>query len=325
MKDYRIFFKDQLPLDKGTWEPEYDLFISSFNLSDRVEDVFSKVNAKDKHWIILPDYNISAVEFPEGQYYVSPLEQTSVYNESDVINDFYYKYLSKIESINIESKICIDITGFIKPYMMYLIALLKTLGYQCIDFIFSEPNYYSAKQKTKFSDESVYEVRQIYGFEGCHNPDTTNDILIIGSGYDDQLIKYISENKNMTKKIQIFGFPSLRADMYQENILRASKASDSIGRHCGNNPNNYLAAANDPFATAQVLKEICEIENNTERVSNIYISPLATKVQALGFTLFYLFEKDNYPISIIYPFCKTHSKRTSAGISRIWRYSIDFD
>ena len=62
-----------------------------------------------------------------------------------------------------------------------------------------------------------------------HKPDVSNDILIIGSGYDDELISKIADNKNHCKKLQIFGFPSLRPEMYQENILNSHKASEAIG------------------------------------------------------------------------------------------------
>ena len=62
-----------------------------------------------------------------------------------------------------------------------------------------------------------------------------------------QLIAQVAENKEFSKKVQIFGLPSLRAHMYQENVLRAYKAEEAVGRDTVDESSSYFAPANDPF------------------------------------------------------------------------------
>src|SRR5207253_621115 len=86
----------------------------------------------------------------------------------------------------------------------------------------------------------------------------------------------------------------------------------------------YFVPANDPFVTANVLRRIVDdCERNGHMITNLYLSPLATKPQALGFALFYLTEMRGKATSIIFPFCRTYSKETSLGLSRVWKYVVE--
>lgn len=316
MFDYTIFYKSELPVE-GAWEDQsWDVFISAFNSSERVNRVFDAVKSEHKYWLIQPDYHYSKDEYPDSGEVLDP--DTS--NESD----FAKAVLSEIDvELLKSSKICIDITGFIKPYMMTLLRWLLHNDCTKYDVIYSEPGRYTKKEKTKFSDESVSEVRQTSGYLGNHSSDTSNDVLVIGSGYDDELIAHVAEFKSNTVKIQVVGFPSLRPDMYQENILNAYKASESVDSNIRSNKKVVFAPANDPFVTATVLSELIDKENARKKITNLYLSPLATKPQALGFILYYLKECLDEPVSVIYPFCEGHSRETSKGVSRIWKYTIE--
>jgi hypothetical protein len=42
MIDYTIYFRENLPLD-SEWGAEYDIFISAYNASDRVIDVYKSL------------------------------------------------------------------------------------------------------------------------------------------------------------------------------------------------------------------------------------------------------------------------------------------
>jgi len=315
--DYTIFYREELSC-AGSWDTKHswDVFISAFNSSDRVNTVYSMVNATNKYWLIQPDYEYSENDYPQGDIFVDESKDEAIF-----INNF-------IDGCGLgdlsELRICIDITGFIKPYMMYLIYKLKKLGLKKIDVMYSEPDRYAEKEKTVFSDKSVYEIRQVRGFSGIHKPDSAKDILFIGSGYDDELISQVAENKNHCRKVQIFGLPSLRPEMYQENILNAHRASEAIGAGIRNSTNTHFAPANDPFVVATELSNIFSREKDGTGISNAYLSPLATKPQALGFVLFYLAECENQPISMIYPYCHSHSKETTIGISKISKYTLEF-
>lgn len=203
--------------------------------------------------------------------------------------------------------------------------MLKRSGVTNLDVIYSEPARYADKEETTFSDKDVYDIRQIHGFGGSHKPniDMSKEILIVGSGYDDELISKVAGKKNHCRKLQIFGLPSLRPEMYQENILNAHKASEAIGAGIRSTACTYFAPANDPFVVATELSRIFQKEKENKGVINAYLCPLATKPQALGFTLFYLTECQNEPVSMIYPFCPSHAKETSVGISRISKYTLE--
>jgi hypothetical protein len=110
--------------------------------------------------------------------------------------------------------------------------------------------------------------------------------------------------------------------MYQQNAWRTKLAADSIGENANI---KYLAPANDPFATASVLSQIISSETLMSPITNLYLSPLATKAQALGFVLYYLGECEGQNASIIFPFSSRYSSESDRGISRIWRYCLEFD
>ena len=308
-------YRDQISLYQ-IQDHKADIFISAFNSSERVQEVFNKFNTNvRKLWLILPDYAYTSQEIPKKDCF------TSLGNEE------IWKYMKRLlDAININPKIklCIDITGFIKPYMMVLIAaLVKFRGIRKIDIIYTEPQKYTKKNYTTFSNTDFTHIKCIDLCEGTgHSKGAKNDGLIIGSGYDHSLVKRIAMHKEKSKKFQIFGFPSLKLDMYQENILRAHKTQESVGSLPKiSHTNNYVAAANDPFATASIINEIVTSHSDIE---SWYLSPLATKPQSLGFILYYLNQCINKPFSIIYPFTKTHNKKTSEEINRIWKYTIEF-
>ncbi|TRZ50404.1 hypothetical protein D4S03_06830 [bacterium] len=316
MIDYSIFYRIQLPINQD-WpdDSKWDVFISAFNSSDRVKTVFHKATAVNKHWLVFDDYKYEAHEYPSGTVYAFTNN-----NEAECI-------LKYIEGSNLKQdsiRICIDITGFIKPYAMFLIKCLADMGVKKLDVIYSEPQYYKRKEETQFSDEQVREVRQVAGFEGIHVLNTAEDLLITNVGYDHELIMQTAVFKDNARKIQIFGFPPLRPDMYQGNVLRVERAAETVGIHAGDHPHNYFAPANDPFVTADVLSKIVKEQKGKGRVRNIYLCPLATEAQALGFTLFYLRECRNEAVSMIYPFCFSYPRSTSIGISRIWQYTVEF-
>jgi hypothetical protein len=219
--------------------------------------------------------------------------------------------------------ICVDITGFMRPHLLFLALYFSTLGVRQYQVLYSEPLRYAQKEKTTFSGGGIT-VRQVAGFEGLNSPDHSDDLLIIGSGYDHRLIKAVAEHKDKADKVQIFGLPSLRADMYQENVLNAHQASDAIGINKTFDVSEFFAPANDPFVTASTLREIVVERRTLGPVSNLYLSPLATKPQALGFALFYLGDCTGTSASILFPISSSYTRETSVGLSRVWMYTIEY-
>ena len=313
MIDYDLLYKDELPV--GEWPPEvrWDMFISGYTAAERVRYVYDKALAGSKHWLVFPEYGFSKEECPSGSF------AADTRDEAEYVREFWDRCVGSANGM----KLCVDITGFIRPYLIFLVRWLAEHGVQCFDAVYTEPVIYSKREQTRFSDEVVVSVRQIAGFEGTHNPDTANDYLIIGAGYDHQLVAQVAENKESAKKLQIFGLPSLRADMYQENVLRAHRAEEAVGRRTADESSSYFAPANDPFVTASTLREIVGRLNSRRPITNLYLSPLSTKPQVLGFALYYLTEHRNDATSVIFPFCESYDQGTSTGVSRIWKYTVE--
>jgi hypothetical protein len=301
--DYTIFYKTSYDNGNIECEDAYDFFFSAYDGCERTSLIFKKIKSNYKLWIDFPHYknNITGED----------IYNCISFSEDECFIDLFSKI--KIDST---SKICIDITGFIRPHLIFFITYLYRLGIKKIDFLYSEPKHYKNAEDTTFSG-FVDEVKLI---EGCgskiYSPKTQNDILIISAGYDDNLIARVSNYKSkIKKKYYILGFPSLQPDMYQESILKIYRAKDSIGPRI-----DKYAPAFDPFVTAQVISEI--IDENSDH-SNIYLSPLSTKPQTLGIVFYYLWNFDKKPINIIFPYSNTYNSKTASGIKKTWKYTFE--
>ena len=290
-----------------------DVFVSAFNLSERVGKTFGKINAARKFWLIHNEYGFSDAELPTN----APLLRSTELAEADFLIDA----LDGIESdLTPGVRLCIDITGFMRPHLMFLMHLLRIRQIGTFDFIYTEPSQYTRKAETVFSSD-VVEVRQVNGYEGTHSVDMSADVLVVGAGYDHDLIGHVIANKSSARLLQLLSLPSLSADMYQESLTRLHRVADAPVKV----PDEQLAyaSANDPFVTYIVLVEsLQKIASRSHRISNLYLSPLATKPQAVGFSLYYLKHLVGKPASIIFPYATRYSKETSKGVGRTWLYEL---
>lgn len=310
ISQYEIFLKEVYDKDELHELQGYDLFLSAYNQSERVTTVFNNVTAHEKKWIVFPEYGYAEDECPTEDIIFAKTG-----SEGEQVSEILNAYITHLKN----KALLIDITGFMRPQLSFLILYLYKNGINKFDLLYTEPEHYRKKENTDFSDGHVIDVKQIDGFEGSHSRNTQSDILIIGSGYDYNLIKSVCTNKTHAKeKIQLLGFPSLRPDMYQENILKASNAIEELGNSAFESP--LLAPANDPFITAAVLsRKLEEIGDYT----NLYLCSLATKPQAVGFTLFYIKELLDKPASLIFPYFSSYDKETSIGINKAWKYTVE--
>lgn len=298
--DYTIFYKESF--DNGNFEcgQEYDFFFSGYDNCDRTKLIFDKVNSKQSIWIKFPHYNCQ-----------SP--KSNVYDCQSFKEDEAFIKLFEIYEVKSSSNICIDITGFIKPHLIFFILCLYRRGINKIDFLYSEPKQYLKAEETAFSGP----IESVELIQGCSssisNPNTDNDLLIITAGYDNKLISRVSNEKDkIKKKVYILGFPSLQPDMYQEGVLNIK---DLLG-----NSNQYFSPAFDPFVTAQTIHEIVD---SSKGYTNIYLSPLSTKPQTLGILLYYLYNFQSKPINIIFPYSNFYHEKTAIGIKKTWKYTLE--
>ena len=309
--DFSFFYRDELELNNDI---NWDLFLSSFNNSDRVRDVFRDITATSKFWLIQPEYDFLTAEIPNSNVIVvkgkNELEQLQSLDSSLNLSQY------------IDQRVCIDITGFMRPQLILLLRYLENENFKSVDFIYSEPSIYKSKEKTEFSSGSVYETRQITGFQGSNNANDKRDLIIILAGYDKNLIGRAVQYSENADVVMLFGFPSLQPDMYQENILCTVEAYDSMGEK----PKDPLfAPAWDPFETASALINYIDDNKCLRKYRHVYICPLSTKPQALGAGLAWMSRYENEAVSLIYPFTKNYQKETSTGVAKTWLYTVEFD
>ncbi len=307
--DYTIFYKKALEESQIEKIPQYDIFLSAFDDCNRTKVIFEKISALRKQWFIFPQYR-DIKEFPQTDAY-----KNNSLSESEYFSDFMSDFL---EQNNYEKSLCIDITGFIRPHLIFLLKFLSCSGSKKVDLLYSEPVLYKNADETKFSG-FIDEIKDI---EGCSavtkNKNDSDDLLIICAGYDDNLMARIAQDKNnCKKKYYIQGFPSLQPDMYQESVLKMENAKESIGE----SKEIRFAPAFDPFVTAQVINDI--IEENP-KATNIFLSPLSTKPQTVGMALFYIINYEKLPLSITFPYSNKYTSKHAEGIKRTWMYTLEF-
>jgi hypothetical protein len=290
--------------------PKYDVLIAGFNLSARAKAVFDIVDATDKYWLIHPEYGFSGSELPKtGNCLVSNNR-----NEAD----FTLDTIGSVPSI-FGKRIAIDITGMMRPSILFLMHYLRFVGVNSYDMLYTDPGRYKRQSETVFSSD-VYEVRQVCGYEGVHNPDMSSDVLIVGTGYDHELVARVINARSSAKLVQMYSLPSLSADMYQESILRLERVVDSP--YQASNEQSAFASANDPFVTCGVLQQTVERLRGLQSITNLYLSPLATKPQVLGFGLFFQSNLRSSASSVVFPFAMSYDKETSTGVGKSWVYPV---
>ncbi len=308
--DYTIFYKTVIA-DASDWIalPEYDLYISSYDCSERVSHNFNNIKAKNKHWFVTPHHKTEN-NLPKGGTAFS----YNLFNEDDFILEYFNN-----NPIDINDSVCIDITGFIRPFIIFLFRYLQSIGVKTVDCIYAEPLQYLRSEETEFSG-FVDIVKTVPGCAATDLlPSSDSDVLILAVGYDEKLISAVADNKkHCNLKYKIFGFPSLQPDMYQESVLQVHNARESLGT----DSLTLFSPAFDPFVTAQILKDT--IDNYlSKQKANFYLSPLSTKPQVLGFILYYLYEGINLPVNIIFPYSNHYSINTCKGVKKTWKYTVE--
>src|SRR5262245_20125053 len=117
--DYTIFYKENLSI-ADDWNITWDLFISAYNSSERVRRCFTKATAATKHWLMLPEYQYEAHEFPTDGDTFSFTEN----NEAELVQHYFHDTSIPVTG----TRICIDTTGFMRPQLIYLVRFLMDAG-----------------------------------------------------------------------------------------------------------------------------------------------------------------------------------------------------
>ena len=153
VNSYSILYRSELDLNDIGNNEEWDLFISAFNNSERVTSVFAAANAHEKHWLIHNEYGFRPEDYPNADVVFKSPE----IHEAEYLNE-YLHIVS--ESTTPATKICIDITGFMRPHLLLLLRMLHERPFPAVDFIYTDPIKYVNEENTVFTDGPVVEVRQ---------------------------------------------------------------------------------------------------------------------------------------------------------------------
>jgi hypothetical protein len=313
MKFFDYFYRQEFAISGG-WPRDWDIFVSAWDQSERVESVYSTVTARAKVWIIHPEYNLPETSRPIGSLFdAQGGEARSM--QSLVV---HLEQLGDLRKV----RLCIDITGMLRPHIAVLLKVLQHRGVAQFDAVYSQPKTYAHGEQTRFSSGEVTDVREVTGYEGINRPGA-HEVLIVAPGFEASLSREVFSHKPRASRFQIFGLPSLQADMYQQNILQAYGIDTPLPDDETSNMRRFVSAA-DPFAMATELSAIVSAVTAKQARSRLYIAPLATKAQMLGAALYCLTECRNVAASLIYPVVSAHIPATSSGISNVSINTIDF-
>lgn len=311
--EYSLFYRRSIQVDRLRKElGRFDVLISAYNSSDRVKTAFDHIEAREKVWLVHPEYQYTPIEYPLGHAVVSPTMGDEVAQINQLLN----------ATPDLQTRsLCIDITGFMRNSLAFLIPKLAHVGVKSFTAIYSEPIHYSKQEETQFATTTSDVVRPIRGMYG--SPGSGKNHLLLGVGYDHQLISQVFSYKNNVITHPLFAFPSLSADMYQQSALRAEKSGEIVLKDDWIN-NRFFAPANDPFATAAMISERVRHIDRQGSGENIFLSPLSTKAQVLGMSLYWLLEgRARGRCAILLPECLTYSRETSSGLKRLWSYEVE--
>lgn len=313
MIDYSIFYQQELQKTEISGINSHDIFVSAFNSSERVKKVYEQISADRKVWLVHPEYRYRADEMPKNQEIILP-------NKNDEATQVY-ELLTALGPLDGKT-LCIDITGFMRHVLISLIAGLARAGAPKITVLYSEPESYAKQEATQFSTSTSGTVRTIHGMRLTRD-EQAPDALILGVGFDDKLISEVINHKEHLVVYPVLGFPSLSPDMFQQSAVRAARSAAPALDEAWITK-RYFAPANNPFATATVVSEIIRRLDLGGVPPNIYLSPLATKVQVLGFVLYWILEGQyRGAVSPLLPECDTYAQETTVGLKRLWKYDIE--
>jgi hypothetical protein len=282
----------------------YDRFISAFTLAERVNTLAREIKAKDKHLLAFDEYRFLSSELTPNCIKMPPGREA-----------FVIEYYLKMYPLESGTRIAVDITGFLRPHLLFLLMRLHEFGLANVDLFYAEPIVYNAGSRTVFSFGRIDEVRQVDGYAGSHSSTLEAEMLIVGCGYDTRLIRAVAHDKQRARKVRMYPFPALQPHMYQESRIQVHSCKEDFVPF----EHQVFAPAYDPFATAMALERF--INGFSGGISDLFFCPLATKAQVIGFGLYYLDHRAEFPASsVLFPVASEYSKDTGKGLAEVWRY-----
>lgn len=214
-----------------------------------------------------------------------------------------------------EDTVLVDITGLPVGALAMMVRCFK-VAQQKVTWVYAEPGRYIDGAQTEFAT-GLQPVGPLRGF-AAEGIGENEGALVVLAGYDSAAIKAVTDyRKGAHPRYLIIPFPSLQADMYQENVLRIQRVRDSTGVDVADRSLGVRIPAFDAWGVVEQLDMIRQ-ETNSMTLS---VAPLSTKAQTLGVLLWWcrLGEKRD-SVSLVVPQYKLLVSGVSEGMGRIWRY-----
>ena len=139
----------------GSW----DLFISAYNNSKRVQTVFPQVPATRRSWWVIPEYGYGPDDLAE-------LENPIVLARGSEAQVVKAGLAGSGFDPATDLRLCIDITGLMRPHILFLMAHLQDIGVTQFDLLYTEPAQYSRRAETRFSIGEDVRVVSVEGYVG---------------------------------------------------------------------------------------------------------------------------------------------------------------
>ena len=182
-----------------------------------------------------------------------------------------------------------DITVFTKSFFFLLFkTLMEKFSLRSFSIIYTEPERYKTGSKPSgevILTEGFDRLESIPGFSGSSV--NSKDALIVQLGFEGKRSLDVFYHINPEITYAINGFPSYKPDWHKISLEANLRFLMESKAYC----NLFLAPAVDPFETEKTIDLInCEIK---KQGFNVVISPLGTKLQALGAMLYAMKEQRN--------------------------------
>lgn len=222
------------------------------------------------------------------------------------------------KNINLSNKkVIIDITVLTKGYFFLLFNVMKKeLNLYEFFIIYTEPERYNKNNEESeiILTKGLDRVESMPGFPGSSR--NSDDALIIILGFEGRRSMEVFNNINPELTYAINGFPSFQMGWHKISL----ESNSTFLQESGAFDHMFFAPAVDPFETRNTIYEIVnEIRKNNKNM-NIIISPLGSKLQALGVLLYAL---GNKKIKIVYPFPSTYNPDYSYKYGHTWLFKVN--
>jgi hypothetical protein len=183
-------------------------------------------------------------------------------------------------------RVTLDISTFTKQYALVLLKLLnESKSGNCIRVLYTEPEEYGPHRGGRLT-EGLEKIVSVPFFGGYYNIEMKK-LLVLFLGYEGERALAIWEEYAPDRTIAFIGKPGYRKGW--------EKVSEELNHRLLEMPviEKRTVSTLSPTDVIANLEKIYEIYKDW----NIYISPLGSKIQALGI---YLFAKQHPEIQIVY-------------------------